>query len=168
MEDFCAMSAYLRPMDVAELLESLRREAKEIARSRPDALELKNEVLAGTANGPDQSIALYNNAVFKELLAGGDIRPGIPVDESRLADFRVRIDRYMDDYGPGDQDFKAYVRTVSTYLAFIVRRPLHPPGMMISGGRAIEIRDGHWRCPAKKAHVREPGSLCKYCVCLGD
>jgi hypothetical protein len=168
MEDFCAMSAYLRPMDVAELLESLRREAKEIARSRPDALELKNEVLAGTANGPAQSIALYNNAVFKELLAGGDIGPGIPVDESRLADFQARIDRYMHDYGPGDQDFKAYVRIVSTYLAFIVRRPLHPPGMVIYNGKAIKISDGHWRCPGKKAHVREPGSLCKYCVCLGD
>jgi hypothetical protein len=162
------MSAYLHLMDVAELLESLRREAKEIARSRPDALELKNEVLAGTANGPAQSIALYNNAVFKELLAGGDIGPGIPVDESRLADFQARIDRYMHDYGPGDQDFKTYARIVSTYLAFIVRRPLHPPGMVIYNGKAIKISDGHWRCPGKKAHVREPWSLCKYCVCLGD
>ncbi|MGA9140354.1 MAG: DUF2115 family protein [Methanocella sp.] len=103
-----------------------------------------------------------------ELLSAGDIGPGIPVDESRLADFRERIDRYMDDHGPGDQEFKAYVRIVSTYLAFVVRRPLHPPGMVISGDRAIEVRDGQWHCPGKKAYITEPGSLCKYCVCLGD
>ncbi len=70
-----------------------------------------------------------------ELLSAGDIGPGIPVDESRLADFRERIDRYMDDHGPGDQEFKAYVRIVSTYLAFVVRRPLHPPGMVIFRGQ---------------------------------
>ncbi len=155
-------------MDTAGLLESLQREAKQIARSRPDAIESKYEISAGTANGPAIVMAQYDNAVFKELLSAGNIGPGIPVDESRLADFKARIDRYMDDYGPGDQDFKAFVRIVSTYLAFVVRQPLHPPGMVISGGMAIEIRDGHWHCPGKKAQIKEQGSLCKYCVCLGD
>lgn len=161
-------SVYLHLMDTAELLKLLQYEAKQIVTGNREALVHLEEISAGAANNLPVTMARYNFAVFKELQTAEGICPGVPVDGSRLADFRMRIDRYMDDYGPDEQGFKAYVRTVATYLAFIAQRPLHPPGMVITGDRTIELRDGHWRCPAKKEQVRVPGSLCKYCVCLGD
>jgi hypothetical protein len=53
---------------------------------------------------------------------------------------------------------------ISTYLAFIVKKPLHPPGMVMSGGRPIVNKHGKYFCPLKKRQLHEPLSLCQYCV----
>ncbi len=69
---------------------------------------------------------------------------------------------------PGNAGFKDYVRTVSVYLVFIARMPLHPPGMRFAGGKEIALVEGIWRCPGKREFVGDPASLCKYCVCRSD
>lgn len=155
-------------MDAGQLLKALQRDAIHIAATSPAIFERLDKVCEGPDNNPSTSVAVYDYAVFRELLAASATASGTSVDEVRLADFRELIDRYMDTYAPGNEGLKTYVRTVSTYLAFIARRPLHPPGMKFSGGRSIESRGGYWHCPGKKEQITAPGSLCKYCVCRGD
>jgi uncharacterized protein (UPF0305 family) len=86
------------------------------------------------------------------------------VDTWKLNDFVRRIDRYMEKNAPDHPDLKRYIRIISTYLAFIVKKPLHPLGMVMSGGRPIVNKHGKYFWPLKKRQLHEPLSLCQYCV----
>ena len=83
---------------------------------------------------------------------------------SRSRDFVFRIDRYMEENAPDQPDLARYVRMVSIYLAFIAKKPLHPPGMVLSDGRSIASKHGNYYCPLKKKQLHERLSLCQYCV----
>jgi uncharacterized protein (UPF0305 family) len=153
-------------MDAQDLLEALKDDARRIARSYPSGLETLR-VKAGAGDDAASAVAAYDLQAFDDLLALDHAPRGGAVDEAALADFRERIDRYMSAHMPGNEGFKDYVRTVSVYLALIVRKPLHPPGMRFSGGKEIALVGGIWRCPGKKEYAGDPVSLCKYCVCKG-
>jgi uncharacterized protein (UPF0305 family) len=86
------------------------------------------------------------------------------VDTLKLKNFVFRIDRYMEENAPDQPDLARYVRLVSIYLAFIAKKPLHPPGMVLSDGRPIVNKHGKYFCPLKKRQLHEPLSLCQYCV----
>jgi hypothetical protein len=152
-------------MDTQDLLEALKDDARHIARSYPSGLE-RLRATADTGDDAASAVAAYDCQAFDELLALDRAPPGV-VDEADLADFRERIERYMSVQMPGNESFKNYISTVSAYLAFIARKPLHPPGMRFSGRKEIALVGGTWRCPGKKAYARDPGALCKYCVCRG-
>lgn len=152
-------------MNTQDLLEALKDDARHIALSYPSELE-RLRTTAGTGVDAASAVAAYDWQAFDELLAL-DHAPQSVVEEAALADFQERIDSYMSAHVPGNESFKDYIRTVSIYLAFIARRPLHPPGMRFSGGKEIALIGGIWRCPGKKDYVGDPASLCKYCVCKG-
>jgi len=154
-------------MDRQLLLETLQSDARDIARSRPGELE---RLQASPGKGDDTAslVAAYDYQSFRELIARDPASCGGEVDDAALADFRRRVDQYMDEHAPGSEAFKDYVRTVSIYLAFIARRPLHPPGLRLAGGKAIALVDGVWRCPGKREYAGDPESLCRYCVCRVD
>jgi uncharacterized protein (UPF0305 family) len=71
----------------------------------------------------------------------------------------------MDEYAPNQRDLKEYTRIISTYLTFIAKEPLHPPGMYVNENQTIFENNGIYYCPAKNKHILEEMSLCKYCVC---
>lgn len=71
----------------------------------------------------------------------------------------------MDENAPGQRDLKEYIRIISTYLTFIAKEPLHPPGMFVNEKQKIFKRDNIYYCPGKSTHILEEMSLCKYCVC---
>jgi uncharacterized protein (UPF0305 family) len=154
-------------MDVQHLLEAMRSDAREIARSHPDELE---QLRASSSKGDDpaSAVAAYDYQAFEELLNPDQAPAGGTVDDVALAGFRELIDRYMDANAPGKPAFKDYIRTVSVYLAFIARLPLHPPGMRFVGGKEIALVEGTWRCPGKREFAGDPLSLCRYCVCRSD
>jgi uncharacterized protein (UPF0305 family) len=153
-------------MDTQDLLETLKDDARTIARSYPSELR-RLRATAGTGVDPASAVAAYDCQAFDELLAlDRSPRDGV-VEAADLADFRERIDRYMSAHVPGNEGFKDYIGTISVYLVFIARRPLHPPGMKFSGGKEIVLAGGIWRCPGKKKYIGDPESLCKYCVCKG-
>jgi len=151
-------------MYTQDLLEALKDDARRIARSHPSELE-RHRTTAGTGVDAASAVAAYDWQAFNELLAIDRAPEDGVIEEDALADFRERIDRYMSAHLPGNEGFRDYVRTVSVYLAFIARRPLHPPGMKFSGGKEIALVEGIWRCPGKNAYAGEPASLCRYCVC---
>jgi uncharacterized protein (UPF0305 family) len=153
-------------MDVRQLLEALKSDAREIARSHPGDLE-RLRASPGKGDYPASAVAAYDYWAFNELLNNDQSHDGT-VDDAVLAGFRELIDRYMDANAPGNAAFKDYVRTVSVYLVFIARLPLHPSGMKFAGGKEIALVEGTWRCPGKKEFARDPLSLCRYCICRGD
>ena len=153
-------------MDTQDLLEALKDDARHIALSCHSELE-RLSTMAGAGDNAASAVAAYDCRAFDELLALDRAPPGGAVEEAALADFRERVDRYMSAQMPGNEGFKNYIRTVAVYLAFIARKPLHPPGMRFSGGKEIALVGGIWRCPGKKEYVGDPASLCKYCVCKG-
>jgi uncharacterized protein (UPF0305 family) len=154
-------------MDRQHLLEALKIDAREIARSHPDELA-RLRAASCKSDDPASAVAAYDYQAFTDLLDRDHTPCCGAVDDAVLADFRCRIDRYMEANAPGDEAFKDYVRTVSVYLAFVARMPLHPPGMRFAGGKEIARVEGAWRCPGKREYAGDPASLCRYCVCRSD
>ena len=55
--------------------------------------------------------------------------------------------------------------SISLYLAFIAKKPLHPPGLMFSNGSGIYKNQGIYYCAGKSKFIAYKLSLCEYCVC---
>lgn len=111
-----------------------------------------------------QLIAKYDLEMFFEIKNRDHVDNIEAIDSDVLQEFSFCIDRYMDENAPGQTDFKKYVRIVSIYLTFIVKKPLHPPGMIFSGGEKIISKDNYFYCPLKNKQLNQELSLCKYCV----
>jgi Uncharacterized protein conserved in archaea len=112
-----------------------------------------------------QCLARYNRKKFSELKERDCTDLSEEIDIGKLEDFTFRINKYMDEYSPDQRDLKEYTRIISTYLTFIVKEPLHSPGMYVNENQTIFENDGVYYCPAKSKHILEEMSLCKYCVC---
>ncbi|ACV62473.1 conserved hypothetical protein [Desulfofarcimen acetoxidans DSM 771] len=109
-------------------------------------------------------VARYNLETFLEIKSRDRIDILEDIDSDTLNDFTFRIEKYMDENAPGLADLKTYILIVSTYLAFIVKKPLHPPGMLFVGGQKIVEKDNKFYCPMKNKQLRTAFSLCKYCA----
>lgn len=114
-----------------------------------------------------QCIARYDLEIFSELINRSCINIDIleDIDPDKLKDFTLRINQYMDENAPDQTDLKRYVRIISTYLAFIAKKPLHPPDMIVKNNNKIFRKGNNYFCPVKSKHMLEAMSLCKYCVC---
>ncbi len=127
---------------------------------------IEEKVLAEKDHNSISSVMTrYNYGNFTEILNSDGSGPDFEVDDARLKDFRHRIDNYLSIYVPGDEDLKTYVKGISTYLAFIVKKPLHPPGLEFGNGARIVEKDGSYYCSGKRQFIKDDLSLCKYCVC---
>ncbi|TQD25094.1 DUF2115 family protein [Methanolobus vulcani] len=152
-----------------ELLFLLQKEASNLSAGY---LARVNEKETGGIQSPRGSLqynieclARYNRQKFSELKERDCSEIFEEIDIGKLDDFSLRINKYMDEYAPNQRDLKEYTRIISTYLTFIMKEPLHPPGMFVTENQVIFENDGVYYCPAKSQHVLEDLSLCKYCVC---
>jgi uncharacterized protein (UPF0305 family) len=107
----------------------------------------------------------YNYSNFIEILARKGIDQDFEIDDIKLNDFQRSIDHYLNTYAPDDVDLKTYITGISTYLAFIARRPLHPSGIEFSNNASVFEKNGCFYCSGKRTFIKENLSLCKYCVC---
>lgn len=107
----------------------------------------------------------YNFDNYNEIFLSSSTGLNFEVDDEKLKDFQHRIDHYLDLYAPGDAALKQYIKGISLYLAFIARRPLHPPGLEFSSGSKVFEKDGLFYCSGKRVFIKEDRSLCKYCIC---
>jgi uncharacterized protein (UPF0305 family) len=114
-----------------------------------------------------QLIAKYNKEIFSEIKSRVCINEIEEIDSDKLKDFIFRINQYMDENAPNQTEFKEYVRIISTYLTFIAKKPLHPPGMIMGDDQMIIEKDDNYYCPVKSKYILEALSLCKYCVAKG-
>lgn len=111
------------------------------------------------------ALGKYNYETCTEILSRDCIIPDFPLDPAAVRTFEDAISRYLDTYAPGKPDLKRYVTAISLYLTFIAKKPLHPPDVAFSDEISI-TRDGNgYICTGKRRFIRDPGSLCRFCVC---
>ncbi|HEY3425902.1 MAG TPA: DUF2115 family protein [Negativicutes bacterium] len=106
----------------------------------------------------------YNQQTFLEIKSRKCIEMIEEVDAAAFNEFTFRINKYMDENAPGQDALKRYVRLISTYLTFIAKRSLHPPGMIMGGEQKIVGKDNKFYCPVKNKQMHGALSVCKYCV----
>ena len=117
------------------------------------------------SNSISSIMTRYNYDNFIEILGSNSIEPDFEVNDDRLKDFQHRIDSYLNTYVPDDADLQTYIKGISTYLAFIAKKPLHPPGLEFDNGARIIKKDSFYYCSGKRQFLKDDLSLCKYCVC---
>lgn len=159
-------------MNSQELFESLKQEAKS-----PSMVDFVNrqifnlkdlDYLPGSLEYKLQLMAKYNLEIFSEINSRDRLNNIEDINQDLLKEFSVCIDRYMEENAPGQTDLKRYIKIVSTYLAFIAKRPLHPVGMIFSKNQRITSKGDKFFCPIRNKQLDQELSLCKYCVCLGN
>ena len=107
----------------------------------------------------------YNMENFKRLTEtfNGDFDEEI--DTTKLADLEGAINHYFALYAPDNEEFREFIKIISIYLTFIEKKPLHPPGIIFSGGGTVYENGEIYYCTGKKSFRKEDYSLCNYCVC---
>jgi len=123
----------------------------------------------GSSNEKNDSITYimskYNLENFNEIMNSLFEGPDVEIGEEDLKDFQDRIDYYFSLYAPEDEEFKEFIKAISIYLTFIVKKPLHPPGIVFSNGKRVYKTDNAYYCTGKSIFIKDKLSLCKYCVC---
>lgn len=119
----------------------------------------------GSLEYNSQLIAKYDLEIFLEIKNREYIDYIEDIDSDKLNDFCLRIERYMDENAPNEIEFKRYIRIISIYLVFIVKKPLHPPGMFFKREQKIVSQDNNFICSVKHKWLNQEMSLCQYCVC---
>ncbi len=110
------------------------------------------------------AMSQYNLQNFHEILNSPYKEMEHVVDEEELNDMENRIDNYFSIYCPDDEEFKEFIKIISIYLTFIVKKPLHPVGIEFSDGTTVYQKENTYYCTGKKLHLKEEYSLCKCCV----
>lgn len=116
-------------------------------------------------NSIHRTMSKYNFENFNEIINSSFEELDEEVDEEKLKDFQDRIDHYFSLYTPDDEEFKEFIKTISIYLTFIAKKPLHPPGIVFSNGNTVYKKDNVYYCTGKSVFIKDKLSLCKYCVC---
>ena len=144
-------------MKTSELLLKLKKDAKpykELVKS-PD----KND------NSINSIMSRYNYENFQEILQASFKGEDEDLDDEKIEDLRMRINHYFSLYAPDDEVFRDFVKLISTYLVFIAKKPLHPPGTVFEDGSQVYKGKNSYVCTGKSVFIEEELSLCKYCVC---
>lgn len=144
-------------MKASKLLLKLQEEA-----------ELYKELVKAPDNN-DNSInsvmSRYNYVNFQEILQVAFRGEDEDIPEKRIEDLGMRIDHYFSIHAPDDEDFRGFVKLISTYLVFIAKKPLHPQGTVFEDGSRVYRRDDTYICTGKTKFLEYELSLCRYCVC---
>ncbi len=128
--------------------------------------QIEQKILADTnSNSIGSIMTRYNYSTFNEIINSKSFDLNLEIDDDKLKDFQYRIDNYLNTYAPGEADLSLYIKCISTYLAFIVKKPLHPPGLEFSNSAKVFEKDGLFYCSGKRTFIKDDLSLCKYCIC---
>lgn len=155
-------------MNSRELLSLLQKEAREILIKdfvKKDTNVTQQDVYPpGSMQYITALMTKYDLEIFSQIKHRKDISAVEDIKPNLIKDFTYRINCYMDENAPGQPNLKRYVRIISLYLTFIAKKPLHPPGMVMSKGSMIINKSGKFYCPLKRNQLQEKLSLCAYCV----
>jgi uncharacterized protein (UPF0305 family) len=145
-----------------ELLRSLKvaAAALPVAESAPETQADRPGARTDVAG----QVAEYNRQTLLEIRNRNSVDHITDIDPEIFAEFTVLLTRYLADNAPGQAALHNYVRLTATYLTFIVRKPLHPPGLVFADGQRLVCQGGIFYCPVKNRQSPGVPSLCKYCV----
>jgi len=128
-------------------------------------IERERQAVGKDPSGVLSLLGNYNYATYSEICGRERISPDFEIDPTIVEEFENALDVYLDTYAPGKTDLKRYVSNISLYLTFIVKRPLHPPGVPFSENIRIVKNGDLYYCSGKKRFLDDPSSICRYCVC---
>jgi uncharacterized protein (UPF0305 family) len=146
-------------MKTSELLLKLKKEAelyKKLVKA-PDKSD----------NSINSIMSRYNYENFHEILQPSFKGEDEDLDDERIEDLRMRIDHYFSLHAPDDEDFRDFIKLISTYLVFIAKKPLHPPGTVFEDGSRVYKGKDSYICTGKRKFMTEELSLCRYCISQG-
>jgi uncharacterized protein (UPF0305 family) len=112
-----------------------------------------------------ETMSSYNADNFRKLTETPFSGKDEEIDTKELTALEESIDHYFSLYAPDNIEFREFVKIISVYLTFIEKRPLHPPGIIFSGGDTVYENKGIYYCTWKKQFKNEDHSLCNFCVC---
>jgi uncharacterized protein (UPF0305 family) len=144
-------------MKTSELLLKLKKEA-----------ELYKKIVKASGksdNSINSIMSRYNYENFQEILTSSINREDEDVDDLMVEDLKMRIDNYFSLYAPEDEAFREFIKIISTYLVFVAKKPLHPPGTVFEDGSRVYKREDRYICTGKRKFMAEELSLCGYCIC---
>ena len=124
-----------------------------------------NRLSNGKNNSIHNKMSEYNLENFNEIINSSFKWADEEIDEQKLTDFKEDIDHYFKLYAPEDKQFKEFIKIISIYLTFIVKKPLHPLGIIFSNKATVYHSGNSFYCTGKKVFLKDNPSLCKYCVC---
>lgn len=151
-------------MKASELLEAIKDDLSTIS-EYISLMKCIHETNSKDSATESSILVEYDYAAYREIMNEACPNPDIVIESDRVEEFREALNRYFDEYAPGETDLRCYVTNISLYLVFIAKRPLHPPGIDVPDLKVIKGEDGHYYCSRKgKIFDGEP-TLCRYCVC---
>lgn len=111
------------------------------------------------------TMSSYNAENFKRLTETPFSGKDEEINTNELTALEESIDLYFKLYAPDNIEFREFIKIISVYLTFLVKMPLHPPGIIFSGGDTVYENKGIYYCTGKKQFKNEDHSLCNFCVC---
>ncbi len=138
-------------MKSSELFSKLKKDMEKYKSNVKHDEESYNE----KNNSINQIMSRNNLKNFNEIVNSSFEGPDEEIDEKKLKDFQGRIDHYFSLYSPGDEEFKKFIKTISIYLTFIAKKPLHPPGIVFSNGCGVYKKDNKYYCTGKPIFIKD-------------
>lgn len=86
------------------------------------------------------------------------------INDSYLEDLNYRIDYFFNKYPVDDKNFKKFIKYLTLYLTFIVKKPIHPVGLIVNKKIAIFKKNNIYYCSLKGRYKKDEASLCKCCL----
>jgi len=146
------------------------RTSKLFLKLKKDILPYKSKIKPnnrfpeGENNSIHYKMSEYNFESFNQIVKSSFNWVDEEVDENKLNDFKENIDHYFELYAPEDVQFREFIKMISIFLTFIVKKPLHPPGIIFSNGATVYQSGDLFYCTGKKVFKKDNLSLCNFCV----
>jgi len=154
-------------MNSLELIASLRKQAESIHipdEVRPAAGISPIECEPGTSEYASDCMRRYNYEAYLEITNPETTVAVANIDDDAIMEFELILGAYMDAYAPNRTNLKNYVKLVSLYLAFVAKRPLHPPSIMAPDSEMGSSLRSRYYCFVRKTMPDERFPICRYCV----
>ena len=107
----------------------------------------------------------YNRDNFNEIMELSVVKLDDDISKEELNDFKKRIDYFFSLDASKDEEFKQFIMSISLYLTFIAKKPLHPPGFVFPNGSRVYKNENIYYCTGKNKFIKDSLSLCDYCIC---
>ncbi|WP_440951934.1 DUF2115 domain-containing protein [Methanococcoides sp. FTZ1] len=157
-------------MNTEDLLTSLRKAAKEMPLS--DLMKARAFMVRSASALPKKYREAYSTELFNYLytIFSDIINSKTPgnnetIDQQKYDDLIGRIKEIGTSEDRNQEYFNRLVKITVPYLVFIVKRPIHPIGMVFPGGDRVLEKDGIFYCPVKEKQNDVEVALCKFCIC---
>ncbi|WP_445475575.1 DUF2115 domain-containing protein [Methanococcoides methylutens] len=157
-------------MNTEELLVSLQKAARDLPIS--DLMKARAFMVRSASGLPEKyreaySTGLFNYlyTIFTEISRSKQPERNENIDPEEYDELMERLDQMGVSEDKNQYYFNKLVELTVPYLVFIVKKPIHPEGMVFPGGDRVLEKDGVYYCPVKNKQNNVECALCKFCIC---